>query len=61
MADILSSHRAWNVARSALKQALRRDGSKGPIVRKAVRDVAKARAQVNAAIEAAREAKRICA
>ena len=58
---IANLHRHWNECRSALKQSLRREGPKGPIVRRAVRDLAKARAALNEAIAIAREDKRICA
>ena len=56
---IANLHRHWNERRSALKKALRREGAKGPIVRRAVRELTNARAAINAAIEAAREAKRL--
>jgi hypothetical protein len=59
MADVLAAHRDWNLARQTLKKSLRLDGPKGPIVRRAVRELTNARAAVSAAIEAARESKRL--
>ena len=56
---IANLHRHWNECRSALKNALRREAAKGPIVRRAVRELFSARAAIDAAIEAARESKRV--
>ena len=56
---IANLHRHWNDCRAAFKKALRRDGAKGPIVRRAVIDVANARAALVRAIAAARESKRV--
>ena len=56
---VASLHRHWNDCRAAFKKALRRDGAKGPVVRRAVIDVANARAALVRAIAAARESKRV--
>jgi hypothetical protein len=58
---ISNLHRHWNECRAALKSSLRREGAKGPIVRRAVRDLAKARAALDQAIVMARESKRLAA
>jgi len=54
-AQVLPFYRLWKQARASLKAALRSDGEKGPIVRRALRELIAARADVRKAVEAARD------
>lgn len=56
MDTVIAAYRQWKLARIRYKKSLQRDGEKGPIVRRALRELIGARANVRIAIEVTRDA-----
>lgn len=54
MSEVILAYRAWKRSRAKFKDSLRREGEKGPIVRRALREMIAARSEVQACIEAYR-------
>lgn len=52
--EVIAAYRKWKLCRIKYKSSLQRDGEKGPIVRRALRELINAKAGVRKAIEAAR-------
>ena len=55
MHEVILAYRAWKAARAKYKASLRREGAKGPIVRRSLRELIKARHEVTVAIRSVRD------